>query len=136
MFGSPGQSQGIYLPYHSPLFVIRCTEEAFDSSLVRLQTDLRVFSYSWSRQAPVWHTQCPSLSRLLPPPGGQGRFGGSCASPSPGMSRYLLRSGALPTTLHCGSLGQQVAQPRNSAEPVTSETWLGALHSRNSGSNS
>ena len=40
----------IYIyPITLPFFVFRCTEAAFDSSLVRLQTDPRVFSHSRRR---------------------------------------------------------------------------------------
>ena len=35
LFRPPEQSPGLYLPYYSPLFVILCTEEAFNSALVR-----------------------------------------------------------------------------------------------------
>ena len=35
LFRPPEQSPGLYLSYYSPLFVIRRTEEAFNSALVR-----------------------------------------------------------------------------------------------------
>ena len=91
MFRSPGQNPGIYLSCHSPFFVFRCTEEALDSSLVRLQTDPRVFPYSWRRSAPAGNTQCTTFPRLLGPAGWTGELTGTGASQSSGMSRSLLR---------------------------------------------